>query len=128
MQTKVAKRPFKRNYMLQSIIGIWLLIWGWLAIAPHSRGDWLLENLLIWATLAGIIGTYRVFTFSNLSYGLLASFLLLHSVGAHFSYNGTWFDPWLHRLLGDDRDYFDRLVHLCFGLLCAYPIAEWMRG
>ncbi|WP_236290026.1 DUF2238 domain-containing protein [Paenibacillus allorhizoplanae] len=127
MQNQANKKPFQTNWILHMILVVWLGVWGWLAIAPHSRGDWVLENLLTWATLLGLIATYSVFTFSNLTYGLLASFLLLHSVGAHFSYNGTWFDPWLRHIFGSERDHFDRLVHLSFGLLCAYPIYEGLR-
>ncbi|MDR6555525.1 DUF2238 domain-containing protein [Paenibacillus qinlingensis] len=128
MQSKASKKAFRTNWMLHGMMVIWLGAWGWLAISPHSRGDWVLENLLIWAALIGLVATYRWFVFSNLTYGLLASFLLLHSIGAHFSYNGTWFDPWLRGLFGSERDHFDRLVHLCFGLLCAYPIYEGMAA
>ncbi|WNR45938.1 DUF2238 domain-containing protein [Paenibacillus roseipurpureus] len=117
-------KPWKKNGQLQSIIVLWLVVWGCLAIAPYSRYDWVLENLLIWAALAGLVGTYRLFTFTNTSYALLAVFLLLHAYGAYTSYNTTGFDTWMRQLFGTERDNYDRLVHFSFGLLCAYPIRE----
>lgn len=121
---RLSTKPFKTNRVLQMIIIVWVIVWGCLAIHPNSRGDWVLENLLIWAALIGLISTYRAFAFTNVSYGFLASFLLLHSIGAHYSYNGTGLDDWLSSLTGSERDNYDRLVHFCFGLLCAYPIWE----
>ncbi|OCT15701.1 hypothetical protein A8709_12910 [Paenibacillus pectinilyticus] len=118
----------KENRVLQGIILIWLVLWGWLAISPYSRGDWILENLLIWAALAGLVSTYRVFAFTNGTYGLLAVFLLLHSIGAHYSYNGTEIDRWLGVVFSSKRDNYDRLVHFSFGLLCAYPIREGLQA
>lgn len=119
---------FAKNHVLQVIILVWLGVWGWLAIDPYSRGDWVLENLLIWAALLALVMTYRVFVFTNVTYGLLAIFLLLHAFGAHYSYNGTWIDGWIRSLFGVERDSYDRLVHFSFGLLCAYPIWEGFRA
>ncbi|HAQ88809.1 MAG TPA: DUF2238 domain-containing protein, partial [Pseudomonas sp.] len=35
-----------RRYLL-TLVGMFLLIWGALAINPFNRHDWLLENLLV---------------------------------------------------------------------------------
>ncbi|MBD0381819.1 DUF2238 domain-containing protein [Paenibacillus sp. WST5] len=118
--------PFRDNWPLQVIIVLYVGFWNWLAVSPYSRFDWFLENLLIWATLVGLVGTYSRFAFTNLSYTLIALFLALHTWGAHYSYNENMVDVLLKQLLHAERDHYDRLVHFNFGLLLAYPIHEAM--
>ncbi|MFD0693764.1 DUF2238 domain-containing protein [Paenibacillus sp. GCM10027628] len=123
--------PLKKNRPLQFMIVAYTGIWIWMAISPYSRFDWVLENLLIWAALIGLVCMYFRFAFSNLSYALIALFLVLHTVGAHYSYNENVVDIWLKQILHSERDNYDRLVHFSFGLLLAYPIREalgaWTR-
>ena len=77
----------------------WLLVWYgllWtvLAIAPHDRQDWLLENLLALAGVATLVITYRRFQFSTVSYLLITTFLSLHAVGAHYTYAEVPYENW----------------------------------
>ncbi|MEW9700013.1 DUF2238 domain-containing protein [Paenibacillus sp. SI8] len=125
MNTKI---PFAKNWLLHLIIVVYAGLWIWLAIAPYSRFDWVLENLLIWAVLIALVSTYYHFAFCNLSYALIAIFLLLHTVGAHYSYNENVVDIWLKQIFHTERDNYDRLVHFGYGLLLAYPIREVMRA
>jgi putative membrane protein len=104
-----------------------LIIWAALAVDPHDRGAWLMENVLTVAALALLILTHRVFRLSRLSYTLIAAFLLMHSVGAHFTYSKVPLPGFLGLLpgFGDvERNNYDRLVHFSYGLLIAYPIRE----
>ncbi|MDR6881834.1 DUF2238 domain-containing protein [Bacillus sp. 3255] len=119
---------FRSNTTLHILIILYAALWIWMAYAPYSRFDWMLENLLIWATLIGLVSTYKRMTFSNLSYALIALFLALHTVGAHYSYNENLVDVWLRWLLHSERDNYDRLVHFSFGLLLAYPLREALRA
>lgn len=106
---------------------IWLTgLWIVTAIEPFDRFDWLLENILVVVYGALLVATYRRFTFSNLSYGLFAVFMSLHIVGAHYTYSETPLGFWLQDSLDLSRNHYDRLVHLCFGLLLAYPFREWL--
>jgi len=103
-----------------------------LGIAPSYRGDWLLENLLAAAGVTGLVWTRRRFPLSNLSYVLIFVFLMLHEVGAHYTYAEVPYDAWftrltghgLNELLGFERNHYDRLVHFSYGFLLAYPIRE----
>ena len=90
---------FTKNRFLQMMIVLYVGIWIWLAVEPYSRYDWVLENLLIWAALIGLVSTYKFFAFSNLSYAWIALFLVLHTFGAHYSYNENWVDVWLKLML-----------------------------
>lgn len=119
---------FSKNWFLQMMIVMYVGIWIWLAVAPYSRYDWVLENLLIWAALIGLVSTYKFFSFTNLSYAWIALFLVLHTFGAHYSYNENWVDVWLKLIFHSERDHYDRLVHFSFGLLLAYPIREAMSA
>jgi len=103
-----------------------------LGIAPLFRSDWLLENLLAAAGVAGLALTWRRFPLSNVSYGLIFAFLVLHEVGAHYTYAKVPYDEWftalsgrgLNELLGLERNQYDRLVHFSYGFFLAYPIRE----
>jgi putative membrane protein len=63
---------------------------------------------------------------------LIFGFLCLHSVGAHYTYSEVPYDAWaraltgtgVNELTGWQRNHYDRLVHLAFGLLLGYPARE----
>lgn len=84
------------------------LFWIGLAIAPVDRQDWFLENLLAVALVAVLVLTYRRFAFSLPAYSLILAFLLLHAVGAHYTYSEVPFGFWLKDTLALSRNPFDR--------------------
>jgi putative membrane protein len=89
-----------------------------------NRQDWFLENLLAVALVAVLVLTYRRFAFSLPSYYLILAFLLLHAIGAHYTYSEVPFGFWLKDALALSRNPFDRLVHFAYGLLLVYPLRE----
>src|SRR4026208_1822240 len=101
-----------------------------LAIAPHDRKDWMLENALVVLFVGFMVGTYRKLTLSRISYLLIFVFLSVHMIGAHYTYAlfpcNDWFRAVtggsLNELLGWERNNFDRVVHFLYGLLLAYPV------
>jgi putative membrane protein len=103
-----------------------------LGIAPYDRSDWLLENSLAAGAVLVLVVTWRVFPLSKLSYSLIFVFLVLHEIGAHYTYSEVPYDEWfraltgqtLNGVLGLERNHYDRLVHFCYGLLLAYPMRE----
>ena len=103
-----------------------------LAIAPYDRADWLLENSLLFAAVAVLVGTHKALPLSRVSYTLIFLFLCLHTIGAHYTYSLVPYDAWVERLTGRtlssltgwERNHFDRLAHLLYGLLLAYPVRE----
>lgn len=115
---------FRDHRPLQSLVGTYALVWIITAIRPLDRHDWFLENLLVVALLAVLIGTYRAFPLSDLSYLLITAFMTLHAVGAHYTYSEVPLGFWMQNAFGFSRNHFDRIVHFSFGLLMAYPIRE----
>lgn len=107
------------------LLSLFLLWWLWLAIAPLYREDWLLENALVFVSLPLLILTYSKLRLSNLAYTLLFVFFALHAIGAHYTYSEVPYQQWSKAILGFDindvfgwqRNHFDRLVHLSYGLL-----------
>ncbi len=62
----------------------------------------------------------------------LAAFLLLHTLGGRYAYSYVPYDRWLEAIglpslssqFGLQRNGYDRLVHLAFGLLLVHPISR----
>ena len=116
--------PWQQNRFLRGLAAAVLGLSLWTAIAPHDRSDWLLENLLVFAAAALLVATHRRFVFSNLSYLLIAVFLGLHLLGAHYTYSLTPPGFWVQEAFGLERNPYDRFVHFAFGLLLGYPLRE----
>lgn len=122
--------PYRRHLTILSLLFLALAVP--LAINPHDRGDWLMENVLV--VVAGIVlwVIRGKFAFSRLSYTLIFLFLCLHEVGSHYTYAKVPYDEWfrwltgttLNSLLGWERNNYDRVVHFFYGFLFAYPIRE----
>lgn len=116
-------------FLLSILLGIEFAV---LAIAPNDRKDWFLENVLVVLFVAAMFAGYRKLMLSRISYFLIFLFLSLHLLGAHYTYAQVPYDRWfesltgrsLSSLLGWQRNNFDRVVHLCYGLWLAYPIRE----
>jgi putative membrane protein len=123
MAEPAPQRPFSQNRFLQVVLSVWAIVWIWTAIDPVNRGDWAVENLLVVGTMPFVVWAYRRLPLSNFSYALLAAFLILHTVGAHYAYRLPLGD-WARDAFDLRRNHYDRVVHFAFGLLCAYPIRE----
>ncbi len=118
--------PFRSNRFLHVSIAAFVGVWAWSAIHPAIPEDWLLENLLVFFLLAVLAVSYRWLALSDLSYILILVFLCLHECGAHYQYSDAVPGEWLRHILHTDRNHYDRVVHLSFGLLLAYPQREML--
>jgi putative membrane protein len=116
-----AERPGAAFFCLLAAYGA---AWGLTAIAPRDRGDWLLENLLVFAAWAALWRVLRRPGLSPASWALVFAFLTLHAYGAHHTYSNTPLGDVLQQLLGLERNHYDRIVHLSFGLLITLPVRE----
>jgi putative membrane protein len=117
-------RPFRRNRLLQGLAAVFAVCWLAGAVAPEDRFDWFLESLLVFVAVALLGWFYRARPLSDLSYVLITVFLVLHTIGAHYTYSKTPLGFWLQDALALDRNHFDRVVHFCFGVLIVYPVRE----
>jgi len=120
-----------KNYFLTLSL-IFLVEFIILSISPHDRSDWMLENFLVVIFAIIMVLSYRKFPLSRISYTLIFIFMILHEIGAHYTYAlvpydellMSYFNFSLNEFMGWERNHFDRLVHFMYGLLLAYPVKE----
>jgi putative membrane protein len=116
--------------LVPALLAGYAAVWAWAAVAPVDRAEWWLEQLLPAGTLVFLVLAWRkrLLRLSDASYAALALFLALHAAGARYGYEATPAGAWLAERLGTARNPYDRVVHLAFGLLVAYPLREvWLR-
>lgn len=102
------------------------------AIGIQFPFDFFLEHILTAIIIVILLVTYKHFRLSNLSYTLIFCFMLLHILGAHYTYSLVPYEEWsksifgfsINDYFGFTRNMYDRLVHFSFGLLMAYPVRE----
>lgn len=114
--------------LLAVFAGWWLA----LAIDPLYRQDWLLENVIVLVAIPLLIRGHRTLPLSGGAYTGLFIFLVLHEVGAHYTYSLVPYDAAaegmlgrsLSGLLGVERNHFDRAMHFLYGLLVTPAAVE----
>jgi putative membrane protein len=112
-----------------------LLLAAWVAVVLVSAIDarsgvvWAAETALPLFLVSWLAVTARSFPLSPLSYAAIFVFLVLHQIGAHFTYPEVPLPDWI--LVADAsapeapaRNHFDRIAHLAYGLLLTYPLHE----
>lgn len=117
------------------LLFLFAVLWLALALRPHDRTVWLAENSLTVLTVVVLVGSYSRWPLDDLSYSLITVFLVLHTIGGHFTYVRVPYDQtalWLlghevNRTFGWVRNHYDRLVHFSYGLLMAYPFFEMLE-
>ncbi|ATX79405.1 putative membrane protein [Mariprofundus aestuarium] len=95
-----------------------------LGINPVSRQVWIAEAVPVVVIFLLLIGSFRLFRFSNLAYGLMAIWLFWHTIGGHYTFAHVPFE-WLQLLPGEGRNHFDRIGHFSIGFY-AFAMAEWL--
>lgn len=101
-------------------------------IMPRHRADWLMENLVPLALILALVVGWRWLRLSWQAYLAILLLLAVHELGAHYTYaevpyNRWWqslFDQSLNATMGWQRNQYDRLVHLSYGLLFYRPLRE----
>lgn len=115
---------FGKNPLLKALLAVYAAVWIVTAIGPVYPADWLIENILVALFVPILFLTHKKFPLSDVSYILITLFMILHAIGAHYTYAEVPFGFWLRDALGFARNHFDRIVHFSFGLLIAYPVRE----
>ncbi|MBL8709653.1 MAG: DUF2238 domain-containing protein [Rhodospirillaceae bacterium] len=124
--------PAGISLLARVLLAAYLGIWGLLAIDPVNRFDWLLENLLVFLLGLGLyLGRHRI-QLSTFSICCLFIFMVVHAVGAHYTYSLVPYDTWLRVIdwpefgdgSGAGRNQFDRFAHFLHGLLLTFPVRD----
>lgn len=104
------------------LLGLYLLLFIGLGIAPYDRAVWVAENVPIVAIVVLLVAIYRKQRFSNLAYLLMACLIFLHTIGGHFTFERVPFG-FVSDLFGFERNHYDRIAHFTVGFY-AFPCAE----
>ena len=92
------------------------------AIEPYDRAVWWAENIPALIVVGTLVALARRFRFSNTSYVLMSVFIILHTIGGHYTFARVPFDA-VTDFFGFERNHYDRMAHFSVGFY-AYPIAE----
>jgi putative membrane protein len=115
-----ASAPPRRLPLL--LAAAFLALWAGLAVHPVARDVWWAENIPVMAVFGLLALTWSRFRFSDAAYLLMSVWLVVHTVGGHYTFANVPFG-WVTETFGFARNNFDRLGHLSIGLY-AFPVAE----
>ncbi|WP_127346955.1 DUF2238 domain-containing protein [Pseudidiomarina mangrovi] len=100
-----------------------LMVWS--VINPAMMDVWIAEMIPVIVVFLIIVVTYQRFQFSNVAYTLMAGWLIMHTIGAHYTFAEVPFD-WFGELTGlEGRNHYDRIAHFVIGFY-AYPAVEFL--
>ena len=113
----------------QYVFLLFLVLFALSCISPPYPRHFILQHIPTIAAIVALVIVANRLRISVLSYTLLLLFLLLHVLGARYSYSYVPYDTWTESLFGVNlthhfdftRNHYDRLVHFLFGLLVAIP-------
>lgn len=117
-------RSFKKDRALHLMITIYIVIFIILSIKPVNLFDWWFENIITAIVVLLLAGLYKKSRLTNSSYACILVLLILHAIGAHYSYSFCPIGNWLKSLFGFKRNNYDRLVSFAFGLFITLPVIE----
>lgn len=113
------KQTYRVPLMLLALYG---LVFSVCAISPYDRTVWWAENIPVLVIVSLLVLVSRGFRFSNTSYALMSFFIVLHTIGGHYTFERVPFDV-VTEFFGFERNHYDRVAHFSVGFY-AYPIAE----
>lgn len=105
-----------------ALLAFYFVVFTLCAIEPYDRNVWWAENIPVLVIVGAIVWLSRIHHFSNTSYFLMSVFIILHTIGGHYTFERVPFD-WVSDLFGFERNHYDRIAHFSVGFY-AYAIAE----
>lgn len=104
---------------------LYIVVFAWGAVNPYARDVWFVENATVWVVLLAIIILYACkVRFSNLAYFLMSIFIIMHTIGGHYTFERVPFDA-VTDLLHLGRNNYDRIAHFTVGFY-AFPLIEYL--
>ena len=67
-----------------------LIVWS--GINPHDRAVWYAEIIPVASVFFLLVAAYRIFRFSNLAYLFMSFWLIMHSIGAYYTFADVPFE------------------------------------
>ena len=107
-----------------SLLALYGLVFSVCAISPYDRAVWWAENIPVVIVVSLLVLISRGYRFSDTSYGLMTVFIILHTIGGHYTFERVPFGA-VSEFFGFERNHFDRVAHFSVGFY-AYAIAEYL--
>jgi putative membrane protein len=106
--------PSKKYHLalLVIILGFW--VWSGIDV-QDTRLTWVLETLPVMIALPILVGTYKRFPLTNLTYTLITIHALILMLGGHYSYAKVPLGFWMEHWFGWTRNNYDKIGHLMQG-------------
>jgi len=124
MRDQLRTLQASQNRFIGIIAAICVAVWIVAAINPIDRQAWLLENVLLIIFAAVLALSKGRLNLSLASYLCLGLFVLLHIIGAHYTYAKMPLGLWAQDHFGFARNHYDRLAHFAFGFFLVFPLRE----
>ena len=111
-----------RIHLALLLSGVAALVWS--GVGPADRVTWVAETMPAVVGGAVLVGTYRRFRLTTLTYALIWAFALILIVGGHYTYADVPVGNWARDALGLSRNHFDRFGHFFQGVIPAMIARE----
>jgi putative membrane protein len=117
------------------LFAVFLMLLAVSCIRPPYLDYFGMQHAPTVVAVVAILAAERSQLLDRTGFALVVAFLMLHTLGARYLYSYVPYDAWSQSLLGTNltdyfgfkRNHYDRLVHFCFGLLLAYPLAQFFK-
>jgi putative membrane protein len=116
-------KTFQDNKTLILMLAALAAVFIWSAINPYDWGVWIVEMTSVFVVFLALVFTYRKFQFSNAAYFIVSLWLIMHTIGAHYSFELVPFGL-VTDTFGFERNHYDRVAHFVIGLN-AFGVAEF---
>lgn len=114
----------QERYFPPILATLFVFFFLWMSLHPVSRQVWIAETIPVLLVFLVLVVTYRWFRFSNAAYLLMSIWLVMHTIGGHFTFAHVPFE-WVSDTFGFQRNHYDRVAHFAVGLY-AFAMAEWL--
>ena len=115
---------FCKKYFPHFLLVIYCLLFIICAIHPYNRAVRFTENLPVMVVVLFLVYTFNKRNVSNSSYFLMSFWIILHTIGGHYTFELVPFEN-INQLFGWERNMYDRIAHFMIGVY-AFPIMEYL--
>ena len=115
---------FYKKYFPHFLLVIYCALFIICAIQPYNRAVRFTENLPVVLAVVFLVCTFNKRKFSHSSYFLMSFWIILHTIGGHYTFELVPFES-INQLFGWARNMYDRIAHFMIGVY-AFPIMEYL--
>jgi putative membrane protein len=126
-------RAFSNNRSLHAMILFFVIVFIILSVNPADSCEWWVENITLLLVVLLLTVTYNKNKLTCSSYFCILICMLLHALGAHYTYPHCPIGNWMNIIFGFKRNNYDRIVGFAFGFFASFPVSEslyrklWVR-